>query len=224
MSKIIKLPEQAFSNICSYEHELLTEAVPESDQSEQGPEIDREEIERITREEIMEQVRAEAEQKVKEAYAEGLQRGMAAGKEKFDESIAESAQALSSAADAVRQARAEFLATIEAQVVKLSGVIAAQVLKREVKGDPDFIKSTVRHVLEGMAERERVRLKVNTADLYALREHKVTLLEEFDGIEHLEIIADDSISPGGCMAESETCFVDGQIETQLERILDSIEE
>ena len=116
--------------------------------------------------------------------------------------------------------RAEIMA--EPQLVELVGAIAARILQREARTDRDLVGATVRRVLDRLFERERLVVRVNPLDLDALRDQKVTLLEEFDGVRQLDVIADESVGPGGCVVESKTLFVDAQLDAQLGRILDEL--
>ena len=47
-------------------------------------------------------------------------------------------------------------------------------------------------------------------------------LEEFDAIDDLEIIPDDSVAPGGCVAQSELLEVDARMESQFQKIVDAL--
>ena len=173
---------------------------------------------------ILAEAREKAEQKVREAYEEGMHRGTEAGKDKFNASVAEAEKLLNSAAEALRDARTSFLDSLEPQIVKLAIGIAAQILKREAQEAPDLLRSTTRAALERILDEEQVTLRVNPVDLEVLREHRIELLHQFDGISRLEIVGDESIEPGGCIATSENLHVDAQIQTQLEKIMEQLAE
>lgn len=171
---------------------------------------------------ILAQAREEAEAKVREAYAEGMRRGMESGEQKFRESVGESARLLQEAAGRLERARQEFLDELEPQLIQLATSIAQRILDREARLSPDVLKRTARTVLQKVMDEEHVVLQVNPRDLDALRAHRVELLEQFDGISRLDIVPDESIDPGGCIAQTETLRVDGRIASQLERILNDL--
>ena len=220
MSKVIKSFDPQSDGIPLYERSLLEEIVPvveepvEEEVVDLGP----------TPEEILEEARAEAERVVREAYAEGHRRGTEAGHAEYLQSVGQSAETLRGAADAMRAARERFIASLEPQIIALVKDIARRVLRRELKGDEELLRSTVRAVLGNLADREQVTLRVNPADLDVLRREKVSLLEEFDAVERMEIVGDESIAQGGCVAETETLHVDARLDAQLERILDALTE
>ncbi len=178
----------------------------------------------LTPEMIIEQARAQAEELVKEVYEEGLRRGTEAGRAQFEQSTAQCAEALHEAARAMQHARGKFLDAIEPQIVELVQSIAATVVQHEAQMDPELICATARRALSILLDRERIVLSLNPADLDALRAHKVALLEQFEGIERLDMEADEAITPGGCVAESDLMHADAQIEAQLERIFEAMTE
>ena len=173
---------------------------------------------------VLAEARAEAEQKIQQAYHEAFQRGLAAGRADFEASIGRAAESLESAADAMRQAREEFLDSLEPQVVQLVCCIAESVLQREVRSDPELIHHTVRRALGVIADRQRVLVRVHPQDFDALRTHKISLLEDFSGVEELDVEADEACTPGGCILESRLAQADARIETLLANVLEALGE
>lgn len=216
MGKVFKSPHINARMLASYEREVLEEVLPHDPEADGNAPV--------TPEMILAKARAQAAQKVEEAYAEGLQRGTEASTERFAQAVAGSAEALGAAAQALQEAREAFLASLEPQVIELVGLIAGAVIEREARTDPELLRVTVRRALETLLDRERVVVHLHPADLEAMRAQKVTLLEEFDGVQRLDLEADESVPPGGCVIESELMHVDARLETQLERILDALRE
>ena len=214
MSKIIKTAEPAANAVEAYEHDLLDVSVALSD----------EEMGSIDPAVIMAEARAEAEEKVHEAYAEGLRRGEEAGRERFDESLAECEAALQEAGQAILKAQTEFVESLEPQVVSVIEAIALRILRRESTTDPELVKTMAREALTCLTGQEQLLVRVNPQDAQALRDHRVDLLSEIEGIDHFEIIDDDSVSPGGCVTESDRAHIDARFESQLKEILDRLME
>lgn len=212
MPRIIKTENDGKEAVSAYERSSLDEAASEALHSAVDPAA------------ILEKARADAEEKVREAYAEGMRRGIEAGEEKFNESVGDSARMLSQASETLQQARQEFLDTLEPQMVQLATSIASKIINRETQISSEIVRQTTRNVLERVLDEERVVLRVNSEDLETLREHRIQLLEEFEGIKQLELQADDSIAPGGCIAVTEHLRVDGRLESQLEQVLNQLME
>ena len=218
MPKLIKADDAASGDFACYQRGALEQSIMAS--AHEIPMVDPHE----ERDAILAEARALAEERVREAYAEGLRRGETAGRPKFDASLAECVQALNSAVAAIRESNDEFLLSLEPQVVKLAHAIAGHVVQREATGDSELIVRTVRRALESLVERRRLVLRLHPQDLEAIRSHKVTLLDEFDGVDGVELIPDEHITPGGCIAESETLHADARLEVQLKRALEALME
>ncbi len=171
---------------------------------------------------IIAEAREQAEEKIQEGYAEGMRRGQETGDAKYAEAIAQSAQALQSAAEEMRAAREQFIESLEGQLVLLAQAMAERILRREARTDADLVRSTARAALEHLVERERVVIRLNPDDSRALHEKGVTLLNEFDAIKEFEVVADDAVGPGGCIVETESVEIDARLDTQLEQLVDAM--
>ena len=193
-----------------------------TDVSEEAEEIVEEIDPEEERQAILAEARDEAETMRKSAYEEGLEQGAEKGREAFTESVAHAAQALSEAGAAMQEARQSFLESLEPQVVELAILIAGRVLEREAETDTELLQRTVRRALEKIADRQELRIQVHPDDVKALREHKIALLEEFDGLQELVVEANAEVTPGGCIVESQLMQVDARLETLLANVLEEL--
>lgn len=175
------------------------------------------------RAQVIDAAREEAERQALEAYEAGFQRGMAAGREAFEESLAECAAALRAAVEAVAAERAAFLDSVEPEVMALVRLAAERAIRDAWTGDAERLARSVREALAVIADRQRITVRLNPADLDALRAHEVRLLEEFPGVEELSLHADAAIAPGGCVAVSEQMQADVRLETILARMLEALD-
>lgn len=166
--------------------------------------------------------RSEAEAKVREAYNEGLRRGFEAGREEFQRAVGSAAEALAAATDQIAQSYEQFLESLEPQVMRLVQGIVERVIGREVRMDPELVVSAVRRALACLTDRARLTVRVNPADLEALRNQKAALLERIEGVVQFSMEGDESVSPGGCTVDTDTCHVDARIEEILNRVLDDL--
>lgn len=225
MSKIIKSYDILDEDFNTFERgylEEIIEAVVTLDASD--GEIEEEvDIEAI-REAILLESREAAKLKVQEAYDEGLKRGTEAGREKFDEYVGDAAESLKVVAEGMKQARDEFLSTLEPQIMDLVRMIAERVLMREIKSDEQLILTTIRATLKNLVDREELKVRVNPKDLEVLRNEKAMIIDEFDAVDSLDIIPDENITSGGCVVESNNLQIDSQIDSQFEQIINSMME
>lgn len=207
MGKIVKALDLSAKDVGRYEYALLIE------EEEVRDPLD-----------IMAEARAEAEAKVKEAYEEGLRRGYTAGEQQFREEVNQAAAVLDNAAKAMQDAHGQYLDAMTPQVVALTNAIAKRILGREAQLDEAVVLKCARDAIGKLLEREELVLRVNPADLETLRDKKAAFLEEFDGVRTVEVVPDETVTSGGCVAESRTMEADGQLETQLSEILKTLME
>lgn len=199
---------------------LPLEEEEESEGEEEPEPVDPE----LIREEIMAAAREEAAQKVQEAYQEGLARGIQAGQERFEASLAQCTEALQAAAQAIQASHEEFVGSLEPQVVALVKLMATRVIEAELKTSQEAIQLMARRALSRLAGQFSVTLLVHPDDLAALKTHEVALLDSVAGVDTLHIQVSDNVEPGGCIAQSAEMEVDARLETLLNQVLDALTE
>ncbi len=165
-----------------------------------------------------------AERIYQEAYAAGHEAGMEAGQAHFNALVGEAHKTLESASEALQQAHAAFLESLEPQVVELAKTVASRILRREARTDTELVRSTVRAALENLVERKHAIVRLNPADMQMLAERGVSLDDAFQSFERVEVAPDESVPHGGCTIETKTVNVDARLDTQLMRIFDSLED
>lgn len=226
-SKIIKRPGINAARVTDYgresrEHfpDIPSDALSEFDVPVEEVEEESAPDPEAIRAAVLAEAKIEAEQKLKEAYEEGLRRGEAAGRDAFDARVAQATDALNEAASSIQDARQTFLDALEPQVVDLAVAIAERVLHRECREDSELIHSTVKRALAKLTDRQRLQIYLNPNDLSAIHDQKITLLDELPGVEAIDIHAAEAITAGGCIINSETMQVDARIETLLADVID----
>ena len=177
-----------------------------------------------TPEEIREQVfadaRQEVEAQVEKAYAEGFSRGEEAGRAAFEARIAQCADTLTVAADAMKSARESYLSSATPQILELTKLLCSRVLAREMTMEEDLLQRTAARAVEQLLGQEHMTIRVHPDDLAAMQEHKITLLESMDGLNELSVESDESVAPGGCVVDTNQMVVDARMEALLADMLE----
>jgi len=199
---------------------------------------------------MLEQARAEASQLVKDgqARAESLlqqartrcleieeqarQTGMQAGREQgrleIEETLSllvqEQEQTLLSLAESIRAEKEKIISRIEPQLIDLACAIAGKIVRKEIAQDDLAILRIVEQAISLAVEKEKLRIRLNPADLEILRQYSQGLKQSHDGIQDLELQEDPRIERGGCVIETPTGNVDGRLERQLEEIRRALKE
>jgi flagellar assembly protein FliH len=126
--------------------------------------------------------------------------------------------AVRQAIDALHEARANCLRAWEENVVRLAAAIAARVIRRELSRQPDISLALVREALELATGSPQMTVRLHPHDHAALAPHVAALTAEIARQAAVEIVADSTITVGGCRIDTQFGSIDQQIETQLARI------
>lgn len=163
------------------------------------------------------------EQGHKAGLAQGHKEGLEAGRQ---EAFAKHAAALDAlqkqwleALNGFVEARQSLLAEARLDVLRLALAIAERVVFRTVEIDPTVIEDQMAEALGMLAKRSAVTIRVNPAELEQARTTLPELVSRMHQCEDASVLADESLTPGGCVLQAGMTTIDASIETQLDRIV-----
>jgi flagellar assembly protein FliH len=157
----------------------------------------------------------EAEEIRARARAAGEAEGRAHGLQLIQAEAAPALNALRGAAASVEGLANELLDQLEHDAVELALRLAEQIVQGAIAADPALVVGVARTALRRIADRRRVTLIVNPADLDLLGDAVPDLQHELGGIEHLAVHADRRVGRGGAIARTDAGEIDASIEAQL---------
>jgi flagellar assembly protein FliH len=150
-----------------------------------------------------------------QGHAQGREAGLIAAQQEA-QAAAEQAelrvQQLQSILDLMARPLADLDQQVQRQLALLAGAIARQIIRRELKTQPDEIVAVVREtvgLLPIVARQVRVHLHPEDAELVRSR------LASASGERAWSIVEDPMLSRGGCRVTSETSSIDAQLEQRL---------
>lgn len=165
---------------------------------------------------------ATAERQAANIRRQAAEAGCEAAMQEFEKMVAaQVAPAIEAIGQAVVQLQCEKQAWIsqwETAAVHLAAAIAARVIRREVRHEPEITLSLVREALELAAGSPNVRLHLNPEDYKSLGVEVRTLIKAMSSLGDADVTPDATIAQGGCRVETRFGTIDQQIETQLQRI------
>lgn len=126
--------------------------------------------------------------------------------------------ALKQAVAGIHEAKQTWLRHWEQQGVRTATAIAARVIRREVRQDPEITLNLVREALELAAGSHDIQIHLNPADHGALGKQAQQLVQELSRIAGAQVVASPAVSPGGCRVETRFGTIDQTFEAQLARI------
>lgn len=162
---------------------------------------------------------AEAEREAREIVARGQTEAAELKASAHDLGLAEgSDQAAAKFTDLIAQhARRMEKKENEAagQIRQLALAIAKKIIGKELEFHPEAIVDMAKKHLGQIRQRREVFLRVSPADLEVLREHKRELIDQLGRAKEIELKADDSLTQGSIVIETEAGSIDARLETQL---------
>lgn len=171
---------------------------------------------------IVQQAHRDAERIRRDAEVAGRKAAEEAVERVLDEKVARRMDTLIPALEQlVRQindAKGELQSHWERSALKVSTAIAARIVRRELKNDPQITLDSITEALRLAAGSAEITLRIHPTDYENLGAQVERLAATLCQLSPSQIVADETISAGGCRVETRFGEVDQQIEAQLKRI------
>jgi len=151
-----------------------------------------------------------------EATSRGFENGKAAGLAAASAEIDTRSKALETVLDALARPFVNLDRHIEEELLALVQAITQQVVRQELKTEPERIVGVIREGLAALpASTEEVVVRINPADADIVKD----CLRDEDIHQGWSIASDATIERGGCEIETKNSIVDVQIETRLNNVI-----
>ena len=175
---------------------------------------------------VVNRAQQQAEQNRQKIEAESRQKGYADGQKeiqqivekKLGEQLATLLPALAATIQEIQHAKQAWLSHWEHTAVRLATAVAERIIRREVEQKPEIALELVRESLELASGSSSVRVLLNPKDHETLQPKADALIHDMAGLGACELVADPTVTPGGCRVETAFGSIDQRIETQLKRI------
>lgn len=148
-----------------------------------------------------------AERASRQVKAEAEERG-------YEDGMARAAAALAEA----QMLRGRWLESARTDLACLAVEVATALFVHAREQDPTLVSRMCEEAVERVAGAGRISVRVAPSDADALRHTAVS------GNLPLEVVADPSITAGGCVVESDLGSVDGRLETRTDALRQALEE
>lgn len=119
----------------------------------------------------------------------------------------------------------DILGQSEDDIVQLSTAIARKLVFRELRQHPDTIVSIVKEAIKLVRSREEIVIRIHPEDCDTLKQHLSEMVEQLSEAKAgpqqdvpIRIEEDSSLTPGGCIVETDTGLIDMSFEARMESI------
>ncbi len=183
---------------------------------------------------IVDQARRDAEslrqKTIEEARVQGRKEGLQTAQQtidqqvktlveqRFSEHLKTTLPALAQAAGALREERDHWLLRWEQAAVELGVSIAEKLLKSNLAAKPELAAGMIAEALQLAAGQPQLKVRLHPLDLERLGAHAGEVVQHLAACGRPELIADATISPGGCVIDTQHGEIDARLETMLDRI------
>jgi flagellar assembly protein FliH len=175
---------------------------------------------------IVQQARDEADrlrrQAVEQGRSEALktaqQQATAKAREELEQRLKSLEPALTAAAAQIEQSRAAWRRHWEERAVQLAVAIAERVVRRETERTPEIALTLVQESLDLAAGAGRIVLRLSPRDYDTLKDQVQAIVAKMGRRLPTEIVADETVAPGGCLVVTELGEIDQRLQSQLARI------
>ncbi|KEA64301.1 Flagellar assembly protein FliH [Marinobacterium lacunae] len=142
-----------------------------------------------------------------EGFQQGLNQGLEEGRARIDEQVARLAAVVDQLQRPLEQQRSE----LESLLVTLVRQLSEAVVRAELRTRPDLLLETINEALSCIPPHAG-------APVLSLHPDDCHLIEHDAQQRGWELVADESVSPGGCVLQAGACRVDSSVETRFEQV------
>lgn len=171
---------------------------------------------------LLARAREEAQRLRAEAEQAGRATGEAAGREEGRRTYQAQADALAAVAVELRHETARLREALLPHVVELVLAVVERLLGDALAADPTRMAHVVGEALSVLSKREAVTVRVHPDLVDAVREERGALLEAFEGVERFTVVGDESVTPGGCILDTESVSIDATVEQALRKLREGL--
>ncbi|NLW44620.1 MAG: hypothetical protein GXY92_05500 [Syntrophomonadaceae bacterium] len=158
-----------------------------------------------------------------EGYKSGWNRAMEEAQQRLEQARQQSEELIEQA----RKERLSILGSCERIIVRMALDIAEKIVEQELITNPDIITELVHNIIDSMNTAETYKVLVNPEDYVNLAAEIAKKKLSSTGNDNIQLAADNSISRGGCVVETDLGVVDARLETRIaslrEALMDVVE-
>ena len=164
-------------------------------------------------------------------YNSGLDRGLAEGahqghRDAHQESLSRFAQqhanivsAMQQALQALERMKEDLMITARKDLLDFAVLLATKLTFKIGRLYPESALENLRRALRLVESKTDLTIRMHPDDVAAAQEFAASLLRQAEASRAATIVADESVSPGGCRVETGCTRVDATLETQVDELV-----
>lgn len=154
----------------------------------------------------------------KQAYDEAVKAGREEGLKQGLKEMQIKAKQLQNMFNFLQQPLKDMDKQVEHQLTELAIMLSEKLLQKESKLDVQHIQNLVHDSLEYLPVKSRdIQVRLNADDIALLTQAEIDTDQQ-----SWSCVADNSITPGGCVIESSSSHIDATVETRVQQLVDQL--
>lgn len=151
-----------------------------------------------------------------EAYAAGYEKGREEGRAEWHKETEAAVHRLEQVFRALARPLEDVDAAVEQELTELAIAIGRQLIRRELKAEPDQIIAVVREALGALpTAAQGIQVLLHPDDAAIVRDKLPVEREE----SHWRIVEEPTLTRGGCRVESDNSGIDATVERRLNTVI-----
>ncbi len=159
----------------------------------------------------------------REAYEKGFAQGEMDGLDLGEKKALKVIENIENLFIEMSHLKKEILKQYEKEILDLIFAIAKKIVHHHIESDQRIVKDIVFKAFDLASEKSKIMLRINPEDFDYIERLKPELFSKFKDLKSIMVTSDLSITRGGCLLETPYGDVDATVETQLEKIYQSLE-
>lgn len=145
----------------------------------------------------------------------GYEAAFAEAKEAFATDQEQVVQAMHGVVEEFEQRKRDILISAEADIVEFATRVAEAVTKQVGAVNAEAASANLQAALQLVQSMTDLVVSVHPNDVDAIGRFVETVKDRFEQADHIRIVGDESIAPGGCRLASPEADIDATLDTQL---------
>lgn len=180
-------------------------------------------------EEVVENKTLEALKEVQEkAYGEAYQLGLDEGKKEAFKSASEAIEGklrrMEDLLSTITTLKSSLVSINEAHLVELVYHLASRLAFFEIEKNPQTIVHVLRESVKLSEEDQKLSVRISPSEMDFLEQLQTETHRDLEFLKKIELVAEESIKPGGCIISSNYSEVDARVESRVEQLWNAIKD
>jgi len=176
----------------------------------------------INSEEQLKEIEKTAEIREQEGYEKGFEQGEKDGLELGEKKSKKMLEKIEMLFESISRSKSDMLKMNEKDILDIIFKIAEKITQIQLGLNNTSVRKTIIEAIQYATEKSHIVLRINPEDFNFVEKLRPELFERFKMLKSIIVNSDSTIEKGGCYLETLSGDIDARIETQIEKIADSI--